>query len=78
MRRTMRLSLQDGLKALVSPIRHQKPSRLKLEQQQQLKEMIQTQRPNRLWYRTADVDRSNSLRGYCPTLRGKVERFPYL
>lgn len=41
----LRKYLQDGLKALVSPIRHQKPSRLKLEQQQQLKEMILTQRP---------------------------------
>lgn len=37
--------LQGGLKALVSPIRHQKPSRLSVEQQQQLKEMILTQRP---------------------------------
>lgn len=37
--------LQGGLKALVIPIKHQKPSRLTLEQQQQLKEMILTQRP---------------------------------
>jgi transposase len=37
--------LQGGLRALVSPIRHQKPSRLSVEQQQQLKEIIQTQRP---------------------------------
>jgi len=37
--------LQGGLEALVSPIRHQKPSRLSDEQQQQLKQMILTQRP---------------------------------
>lgn len=41
----LRKYLQGGLKALVSPIRHQKPSRLSVEQQQQLKEMILTQRP---------------------------------
>lgn len=41
----LRKYLQGGLKALVSPIRHQKSSRLSLEQQQQLKEMILTQRP---------------------------------
>lgn len=41
----LRKYLQGGLKALASPIRHQKPSRLTLEQQQQLKEMILTQRP---------------------------------
>jgi transposase len=37
--------LQGGLSALVCPITHQKPSRLSLEQKQQLKMMIQTQRP---------------------------------
>ena len=41
----LRKYLQGGLKALVSPIRHRKPSRLTLEQQQQLKEMILTKRP---------------------------------
>ena len=41
----LRKYLQGGLEALVSPIRHQKPSRLSEEQQQQLKEMILTQRP---------------------------------
>lgn len=34
-----------GLSALVKPIRHQKPSRLSPEQQQQLKAMVLTQRP---------------------------------
>lgn len=37
--------LQEGLGGLVTPIRHQKPSRLSVEQQQQLKAMILTQRP---------------------------------
>lgn len=41
----LRKYLQGGLKALVSPIKHQKPSRLTPEQQQQLKKMILTQRP---------------------------------
>jgi transposase len=35
----------SGLSALVSPITHQKPSRLSVEQQQQLKTMVLTQRP---------------------------------
>lgn len=38
--------LSGGLNALVSPIRHLKPSRLTPEHQQQLKEMILTQRPS--------------------------------
>lgn len=37
--------LDVGLQSLVQPIRHQKPSRLTPEQQQQLKEMVLTQRP---------------------------------
>lgn len=37
--------LNGGLGELVSPIRHQKPSRLSVEQQQQLKTMVLTQRP---------------------------------
>ena len=37
--------LDGGLQGLVQPIRHQKPSRLTPEQQQQLKEMVLTQRP---------------------------------
>lgn len=37
--------LNGGLSELVSPIRHQKPSRLSVEQQQQLKRMVLTQRP---------------------------------
>ena len=37
--------LKGGLDELVSPIRHQKPSRLSVEQQQQLKTMVLTQRP---------------------------------
>lgn len=37
--------LSDGLMGLVTPIRHQKPSRLTPEQQQQLKAMVLTQRP---------------------------------
>jgi transposase len=37
--------LEGGLSGLVSPIQHQKPSRLSPEQQQQLKEMVLTQRP---------------------------------
>lgn len=37
--------LKGGLSELVSPIRHQKPSRLSVEQQQQLKAMVLTQRP---------------------------------
>lgn len=37
--------LQGGLSGLVSPITHQKPSRLSVEQQQQLKAMVLTQRP---------------------------------
>ena len=41
----LRNYLQGGLEALVRPIRHQKSSRLSKEQQQQLKEMILTQRP---------------------------------
>jgi transposase len=41
----LRKYLQGGLRALVSPIRHQKPTRLSVEQQQQLKGMILTQRP---------------------------------
>jgi transposase len=38
--------LQGGLSELVRPIHHQKPSRLSLEQLQQLKTMILTQRPS--------------------------------
>jgi len=38
--------LLGGLSELVRPIRHQKPSRLSLEQQQQLKAMVLTQRPS--------------------------------
>ena len=41
----LRKYLQGGFKALVSPIKHHKPSRLTPEQQQQLKEMILTQSP---------------------------------
>ena len=41
----LRKYLQGGLETLVSQIRHQKPSRLTSEQQQQLKQMILTQRP---------------------------------
>lgn len=41
----IRKYLQGGFKALASPIKHQKPSRLTSEQQQQLKEMILTQLP---------------------------------
>ena len=37
--------LRGGLSELVSPITHQKPSRLSVEQQQQLKAMVLTQRP---------------------------------
>ena len=37
--------LDGGLQGLVQPIRHQKPSRLSPEEQQQLKEMVLTQRP---------------------------------
>lgn len=37
--------LNGGLSELVRPIRHQKPSRLSVEQQQQLKAMVLTQRP---------------------------------
>ena len=42
--------LDGGLSALVSPIRHQKPSRLTPEQQQQLKEMVLRQRPTDYGY----------------------------
>lgn len=38
--------LNGGLSGLVRPIRHQKPSRLSVEQQQQLKRMVLTQRPS--------------------------------
>lgn len=37
--------LNAGLRGLVQPIRHQRPSRLTPEQQQQLKDMVLTQRP---------------------------------
>jgi len=37
--------LNGGLSELVGPIRHQLPSRLSAEQQQQLKAMVMTQRP---------------------------------
>ncbi|BDM80309.1 hypothetical protein AM10699_31770 [Acaryochloris marina MBIC10699] len=37
--------LDGGLQGLVQSIRHQKPSRLSPEEQQQLKEMVLTQRP---------------------------------
>jgi transposase len=39
------LYLIGGLSELVRPIRHQKPSRLSKEQQEQLKTMVLTQRP---------------------------------
>lgn len=42
----LRKYLQGGLKALANPIKHQKPSRLTSEQQQQLKEIILTQLPS--------------------------------
>lgn len=42
--------LEGGLSGLVSPIQHQKPSRLSPEQQQQLKEMVLTQRPTDYGY----------------------------
>jgi transposase len=42
--------IEGGLQGLVSPIRHQKPSRLTPEQQQQLKQMILTQRPTDYGY----------------------------
>jgi transposase len=42
--------LSDGLMGLVTPIRHQKPSRLTQEQQQQLKAMVLTQRPTDYGY----------------------------
>jgi transposase len=37
--------LQNGLSGLVCPISHQKPCRLSVEQQQQLKTILLTQRP---------------------------------
>lgn len=40
------LYLKGGLSELVSPIRHQKPSRLSAEQQEHLKVMMLTQRPS--------------------------------
>ena len=42
--------LSNGLNGLVKPIRHQKPSRLTPEQQQQLKAMVLTQRPTDYGY----------------------------
>lgn len=42
--------LNGGLSGLVRPIRHQKPSRLTSEQQQQLKAMVLTQRPTDYGY----------------------------
>lgn len=42
--------LDGGLSGLVSPIRHQKPSRLTPDQQQQLKAMVLTQRPTDYGY----------------------------
>jgi len=42
--------LDGGLSGLVSPIQHQKPSRLSPEQQQQLKAMVLTQRPSDYGY----------------------------
>lgn len=42
--------LNGGLSGLVSPIEHQKPSRLSPEQQQQLKAMVLTQRPSDYGY----------------------------
>lgn len=42
--------LEDGLQGLISPIRHQKPSRLTPEQQQKLKQIILTQRPTDYGY----------------------------
>ena len=42
--------LDRGLSGLVSPIRHQKPSRLNPEQQQQLKDMVLRQRPTDYGY----------------------------
>lgn len=42
--------LDSGLSGLVSPIRHQKSSRLNPEQQQQLKDMVLRQRPTDYGY----------------------------
>jgi transposase len=42
--------LSAGLRGLVTPIRHQKPSRLTPEQQQQLKAMVLTQHPTDYGY----------------------------
>lgn len=42
--------LDGGLSGLVSPIEHQKPSRLSPEQQQQLKAMVLRQRPSDYGY----------------------------
>ena len=42
--------LNSGFSGLVSPIRHQKPSRLNPEQQQQLKDMVLRQRPTDYGY----------------------------
>lgn len=42
--------LDSGLNGLVAPIRHQKPSRLTPEQQQQLKAMVLSQRPTDYGY----------------------------
>jgi transposase len=42
--------IEGGLQGLGSPIRHQKSSRLTPEQQQQLKQMILTQRPTDYGY----------------------------
>jgi transposase len=42
--RWIKTYLQDGLKGLICPIRHNKPSRLSEEQQQQLKEMVLRER----------------------------------
>lgn len=44
--RWLKQYLSGGLSKLVSPITHQKPSRLTVEQQQQLKAMVLTQRPS--------------------------------
>jgi transposase len=42
--------LQDGLTGIIVPIRHNKPSRLSAKQQQQLKEMVLSERPTDYGY----------------------------
>lgn len=70
--------LQGGLKALVSPIRHQKPSRLTLFATTTTQRNDPDSTSNGLWHRTADVDRGDSLTSHRATFRGTVERLSYL